>query len=526
MHSQRKISISVATLVLVALVTGATGLLPLRAQTAASYQATLTIHLDRPGATINRNLYGQFAEHLGRLIYDGLWVGENSSIPNTRGLRNDVVAALKELHVPVLRWPGGCFADEYHWRDGVGPRAQRPRRPNASWGGVDTNAFGTHEFLDLCEMLGADPYINGNVGSGSPQEMMEWIEYMTSDSDSELANLRRKNGREKPWKIPYFAVGNETWGCGGNMRPEFYADVYRRYATFIKNHSGNHIQKLAAGGYDNNYNWTEVLMSQAAKQMDGLSLHYYTLPTGKWEKKGSATQFDEAEWHSTLLRALRIDEYIQKHSAIMDKYDPQKRVGLMVDEWGTWYDAEPGRDMGALYQQNSLRDAIVAGVSLNIFNQHADRVRMANIAQMVNVLQAMILTDKEKFVLTPTYYVFRMYRVHQGATLIPVEVNTPEYKLGDASVPGLNVSASRDAEGRVHLSVVNLDANRTAEIAVSGGAFKDVSGEVLTASAMNAINTFDQPNTIRPAPFHGYKIQGSQLSVSVPAKSVVMIEIK
>jgi len=499
---------------------------PAHAQT--SLQAMLAIRLDQPRGTINRNLYGQFAEHLGRLIYEGIWVGENSPIPNTRGMRNDVLAALKQLHVPVLRWPGGCFADEYHWRDGIGPRDQRPRRPNSSWGGVDTNAFGTHEFLDLCEMLGADAYINGNVGSGSPQEMMEWIEYMTSDADSELANLRRRNGRDKPWKIPYFAVGNETWGCGGNMRPEYYADVYRRYATFIKNHSGNQIQKLAVGGYDENYNWTEVLMSQAGKQMDGLSLHYYTLPTGKWDKKGSATQFGETEWHATLARTLRMDEFIQRHSAIMDKYDPQKRVGLMVDEWGTWYDSEPGRDMGALYQQNTLRDAVAAGINLNIFNKHSDRVKMANIAQMVNVLQAMILTDKEKMVLTPTYHVFRMYSVHQGATLIPVDLSAPEYRLADGSVPSLSASASRDNQGRVHLSVVNLDPNHTAEIntTIWGGAIKMVTGEVLTAPVVNALNTFDSPNTVKPAPFNDYKLEGSQLSLRIPSKSVVVLELR
>ena len=499
-----------------------------QAQTSEPYKTTLAIRLDQPGAAINRNIYGHFAEHLGRLIYEGIWVGEGSSIPNTRGLRNDVVTALKELHVPVLRWPGGCFADEYHWRDGIGPRDKRPRRPNASWGGVDTNAFGTHEFLDLCEMLGADAYINGNVGSGSPQEMMEWIEYMTSAADSDLSNLRRRNGREKPWKIPYFAVGNETWGCGGNMRPEYYADVYRQYATFIKNHSGNQIQKLASGGYDENYNWTEVLMSQAAKQMDGLSLHYYTLPTGNWEKKGSATEFGEKEWHTTLLRTLRIDGYIQKHIAIMDKYDPQKRVGLMVDEWGTWYDKDPGRDMGALYQQNSLRDAIVAAVNFNIFHKHADRVRMTNIAQMVNVLQSMILTDKEKMVLTPTYHVFRMYRVHQGATMIPIDFKAPEYKLGDASIPALSATASRDREGRLHLSVVNLDPNRSADITatLSGGTFKTATGEVLTAPAVNALNTFDLPNSVKPTPFSGYKLAGSQLSVTIPSKSVVVLELR
>ena len=499
---------------------------PVEAQN--SYQATLTIRLDQPQAVINRNIYGQFAEHLGRLIYEGLWVGEDSPIPNTRGLRNDVVAALKELRVPVLRWPGGCFADEYHWRDGIGPRDKRPRRPNASWGGVDTNAFGTHEFLDLCEMLGADAYINGNVGSGSPQEMMEWIEYMTSDADSDLANLRRKNGRDKPWKIPYFAVGNETWGCGGNMRPEYYADVYRQYATFIKNHSGNKIQKLAVGGYDENYNWTEVLMAQAAKHMDGLSLHYYTLPTGNWSKKGSATEFGENEWHATLVRTLRMDEYIRKHSAIMDKYDPRKRVALIVGEWGAWHDPEPGSRPGFLYQQNTLRDALVAAINLNIFNKHADRVRMANIAQMVNVLQAMVLTAKEKMLLTPTYHVFRMYRVHQGATMIPVELNAPEYKLNDALVPSLHASASRDAAGKIHVSVVNLDPNRSSEIsvAVSGGAVRSVTAEVLTASAMNAMNTFEAPNTLKAVPFTGYKLAGSQLTLNIPSKSVVVFELK
>jgi alpha-L-arabinofuranosidase len=496
------------------------------AQTAEPLKATLAVHADRPGPIINRNIYGQFAEHLGRLIYEGLWVGEGSAIPNTRGLRNDVVGALKELHVPLLRWPGGCFADEYHWRDGIGPRDKRPRRPNASWGGVDTNAFGTHEFMDLAEMLGADAYINGNVGSGTPQEMMEWIEYMTSDSDSALANLRRQNGREKPWKVPYFAVGNETWGCGGNMRPEYYADLYRQYATFIKNHSGNRIQKLASGGYDENYNWTEVLMREAAKQMDGLSLHYYTLPTGDWQKKGSATQFGEKEWHATLVRTLRIEGFIEKHSAIMDKYDPQKKVGLMVDEWGTWYDEEPGK--GGLYQQNTLRDAIVAGLNLNIFHRHADRVKMTNIAQMVNVLQAMVLTDKEKMLLTPTYHVFRMYRVHQGATLIPVELSAPEYKLEQAAVPSLSASASRDGEGRLHLSVVNLDPNRAAEVTTTftGSAIKSVDGEVLTAATVNALNTFESPNTVKPARFGGHKLQGSQLTLSIPPKSVVVLELK
>jgi alpha-N-arabinofuranosidase len=498
-------------------------------QDGQAFRAELTIRADQPKGTINRNIYGNFAEHLGRDIYDGIWVGEDSSIPNTRGIRNDVIAALKNLNIPVLRWPGGCFADEYHWRDGVGARSTRPRRINTWWGNViETNAFGTHEFMDLCDLIGAEPYVGGNVASGTPQEMMDWIEYMTSDSDSTLANLRRQNGREKPWKVPYFAVGNENWGCGGNMRPEYYADVYRRFATFVKSYSGNRVQRIASGHSDANYGWTEILMSQAAKQMEGLSLHHYTLPTGKWSKKGSATQFGEDEWHSTLFRTLRIDEFIQQHSAVMDKYDPQKRIGLMVDEWGTWYDPEPGTDLGALYQQNSIRDALVAGINLNIFHKHSDRVQMANIAQTVNVLQAVILTDKEKMLLTPTYHVFEMYKVHQGATLIPVELAAPEYQLGQASIPALHASASRDKAGKLHLSIVNLDPNRAAQVStrITGASGKSITGRILTAPAMNTVNTFDKPDVVRPAPFTGIKVQGDQITLSLPSKSVVVLEMK
>jgi alpha-N-arabinofuranosidase len=499
------------------------------AQNAAPFKVEMIIHADQPQGRINRNLYGQFAEHLGRGIYEGIWVGENSRIPNTRGIRNDVVEALKKLSIPILRWPGGCFADEYHWRDGIGPRDKRPQRVNASWGGVtETNAFGTHEFMDLCEMIGSDAYIGGNLGSGTPQEMMEWIEYMTSDSHSALANLRRLNGREKPWKVAYFAVGNENWGCGGNMRAEYYADVFRRYSSFIKDYSGNRVQKIASGGPEADYNWTQVLMSQAGRQMQGLSLHFYTLPTGDWDHKGSATQFNEDEWHKTMARTLRMDELIRKHSAIMDQYDPQKRVGLIVDEWGTWYDPEPGKDMGTLYQQNSLRDALVAGINLNIFNHHSDRVQMANIAQMVNVLQAMILTDKEKIVLTPTYHVFEMYKIHQEATLIPVETAAPEYRSGQSSVPSLHASASRDTAGRLHLSIVNLNPTRPAQVSmkINGTTVRAITGRVLTAPTINTTNTFDQPDAIKPVSFTSFKIQDAQIALSLPSKSVIVLELK
>ena len=400
-------------------------------QLAAQPVAQLTVRVNQPGPTVNRHIYGHFAEHLGRCIYEGIWVGEDSSIPNTRGIRNDVVSALKELKIPVLRWPGGCFADEYHWKDGIGPRAQRPKMINTHWGGVvENNHFGTHEFLDLCEQIGAEPYVCGNVGSGTVQEMMEWVEYMTSDADSPLANLRRRNGRDEPWRVRFFGVGNESWGCGGSMRPEYYADLFRRYNTFVKNYPGNRVFRIACGANSADYNWTEVLMSQVGRRMDGLSLHYYTVATGDWRRKGSSTQFDESQWHSTLRRTLTMDELITKHSEIMDRHDPEKRIGLIVDEWGTWYDVEPGTNPGFLYQQNTLRDALAAALNFHIFHRHADRVMMANIAQTVNVLQAMILTDGEKILRTPTYHVFEMFKVHQGGASLPVELQTPEYAQG------------------------------------------------------------------------------------------------
>jgi alpha-L-arabinofuranosidase len=490
--------------------------------------AQLTVHADQPGATINRNIYGQFAEHLGGCIYGGIWVGRNSNIPSTRGIRNDVVAALKHLAVPVLRWPGGCFADEYHWRDGIGPPDQRPRRINTHWGGViETNQFGTAEFMDFCQQIGAEPYITGNLGSAAPQEMMDWVEYITSDSDSTLADLRRRNGRDKPWKLPYFGVGNESWGCGGDMRPEFYSDNFRRYRTFLKNFSGNHITAIACGANGADYHWTDVLMQMVGRRMNGLSLHWYSIPTGKWDRKGSATDFGRDQWFSTLDQTLRMEELIEKHSAIMDKDDPEKHIGLVVDEWGTWYDPQPGENPGFLRQQNTLRDAVAAAINLNIFNRHCDRVVMANIAQMVNVLQAMILTDGGKMILTPTYHVFEMYKVHQDAALIPTEVSAPPYTLDGKSIPSLSVSASRDSAGRIHISIVNLDPDHPADVSTTlkGLAARKVTGRILTADAIDAHNTFDHPSAVQPADFSGFDLEPAGLLLHLPAKSVVVLEI-
>jgi alpha-N-arabinofuranosidase len=511
-----------------------------QASTAAVVRASAVLRADQPGPIVNKNVYGHFAEHLGRGIYEGIWVGPESTIPNTRGIRNDVVAALRELHVPVLRWPGGCFADEYHWKDGIGPREKRPSMINTHWGGVvEDNSFGTHEFMDLVEQLGTDAYITGNVGSGTAREMMEWVEYLTSDAVSPMANLRRQNGRDEPWHVPYFGIANEPWGCGGSMRAEYYADEYRKYNTFVKNYDrARPIYRIAAGANAEDYRWTEVLMSVAGRRMDGLSLHYYTLPTGDWGKKGSATQFGEAQWFSTLKRTLRMDELIARHDAVMDEAEAKwgdaggrggKTVGLVVDEWGTWYDVEPGTEPGFLYQQNTLRDALVAALNFHVFHRHADRVTMANIAQTVNVLQAMILTSREKMLRTPTYWVFEMFKVHQGGTFLPVELQSPDYVLGQERIPMVSASATRAADGSAtHLSLANASPAQdvTLTLRLTGLTAKSVAGRVLTAAAMNAHNTFEAPNAVQPKAFDGATLKGDTLDVRLPAKSVAVFTLK
>ncbi len=493
---------------------------------AASGPARLVIRAGAGQEKISRHIYGHFAEHLGRCIYEGIWVGQESPIPNTRGIRNDVVAALKEIGIPVLRWPGGCFADEYHWKDGIGPRAGRPSMVNTHWGGVvENNHFGTHEFLDLCGQLGCEPYICGNVGSGTVREMQEWVEYVTFDGQSPMANLRRENGQDQPWKLTYFGVGNENWGCGGHMTPEYYADQYRRYATYVRNFGGNRISKIACGPSGGDYRWTEVLMQQAGRQMWGLALHYYC---GSGRSSRSATRFDETDWFHQLRSALRIEELIAKHAELMDRYDPQKRVALVVDEWGAWHAVEPGTNPGFLYQQNSLRDALVAGVTLNIFNQHCNRVKMANIAQTINVLQAMILTRGAEMIRTPTHYVFAMYRPHHDATLLPTELDAGDYRLGAEAIPAISASASRDAQGRIHITLCHLNPSLPATVAarLEGARVSRVRGQVLTAPSITSHNTFEQPDAVRPAAFDGVHLAGDSLEIVLPPKSVVALELE
>ncbi|WP_407271194.1 alpha-N-arabinofuranosidase [Radiobacillus sp. PE A8.2] len=489
----------------------------------------IVINTDIKKGTINKNIYGHFAEHLGRCIYEGLWVGEDSSIPNTNGIRNDVLEALRQINIPVLRWPGGCFADEYHWKDGIGPREDRKRMINTHWGGVvENNHFGTHEFMMLCDMLGADPYICGNVGSGTVQEMSEWVEYMTFDGESPMANWRQENGREKPWQLKYFGVGNENWGCGGSMRAEYYADLYRRYQTYARNYGDNKLYKIAGGANSFDYNWTEVLMREAGRMMDGLSVHYYTIPGENWSEKGSATNFSEDEWTKTMQKTLRTEELIQKHSTIMDKYDPDKRVGLIVDEWGTWFDVEPGTNPGFLYQQNTIRDALVAGVSLNIFNNHSDRVQMANIAQTVNVLQAMVLTEGEKMLVTPTYHVFDMYKVHQDAALLSIE--TTFQKDDISNLKNVNVSASKNDKDQTNVTLCNMKHDSATNVSVElrglTNGSPSIKGTILTSENKGDHNTFDHPDTVKPVNFEDVKVENNRLTVTLPPMSVVLLTVE
>ena len=494
----------------------------------AAEPVKIDIQADKPGPVIARQIYGQFAEHLGSGIYGGLWVGTDSKTPNVRGWRTDVVNALKAIKVPVLRWPGGCFADEYHWRDGIGPREKRPVKVNTHWGGVpETNEFGTHEFMTFAELIGTKVYISGNVGSGSPQEMADWMEYMTSNTVSTLANERRKNGRDQPWEVHYFGIGNETWGCGGNMRPEYYADLFRQYATYVKAPRGHRPKIVASGGHDEGTRWVEVLTTMVQRDMDAISHHYYTTPTGVWAKKGNSLGFPESEWISTLANTLKIDQFISSNEAILEKNDPQNKVAFYVDEWGTWYAPEPGREPGFLWQQNSLRDALVAALNFHVFHAHAKRVQMANIAQMVNVLQAMILTDGPRMTLTPTYHAFQMYIPFQGATFLPTEIQAPKYALDNVSVPSVSVTAARDTAGKLQVGLVNLDPKREATVTLgtSGAEAKSAAGRVLTAKAMDAHNTFDAPEAVKPAPISA-KRSGGKLVVKLPPKSVAVLELR
>lgn len=507
---------------------------------------TIVVNADQGEHIISEHIYGHFAEHLGRGIYGGIWVGPDSEIPNREGYRTDVLTALQELEIPNIRWPGGCFADEYDWRDGIGPRSERPKTVNTHWGMViEDNSFGTHEFLRLVELLDTEAYISANVGSGTPAQMQDWVEYMTFAGDSDLANLRRENGREEPWEIKFFGIGNESWGCGGNMTDDYYSDLYRQFQTYVKDYSGNEIFKIASGWSNDRYEWTETLMSEAGSMMDGISLHYYTIAGPSWGNKGSSTNFGNELYYEGLKAALQLDEYITNHSSRMDKYDPNQRIALAVDEWGIWTDPLEGTNPGFLEQQNSMRDALIASISLDIMNSHADRVRIANIAQTVNVLQAMIRTEGPDMFLTPTYHVFHMYKVHKNATLLPIHIETGRYELeGDESdVPGFNVrnnepgipmisaTASRDEEGIIHFTISNLhpSESQNATIDIRGedtGGIVSGSGRLLTADSVNAVNTIENPDNVEPVDFNDVQLEDGILTLDIPAHSIVVFSVE
>ena len=498
-------------------------------------------------AKINKEIYGHFSEHLGRCIYEGLYVGEDSEIPNVNGMRTDVVKALKQIRIPVLRWPGGCFADEYHWKDGIGPKEGRKKMINTHWGGVvEDNSFGTHEFMELCRQLGCETYVNGNVGSGSVQEMSEWIEYMTFKGVSPMADLRAKNGHPEPWKVDFFGVGNENWGCGGNMTPEFYANEYRRYQTYVRQYNASFddipsientemIRRIACGANVDDTEWTEGVLKTLFRHCeparhgnaDGLSLHYYVHPEG-WKIKGSATEFDEKAFYKTLSKAQHMDELIRMHSAIMDHYDPEKKIGMIVDEWGTWYTVEPGTNPGFLYQQNTMRDALVAAMTLHIFNQHADRVKMACLAQMVNVLQSVILTDGPRMVKTPTWHAFDLLQVHQDADLVESWIETKQIGAEETDmVPNLTQTASVDADGQLQLTLANLSMNepQIIEAEITGFDFDEVQARILTQEA-HAMNTFEEPGTVASVPFEGIQKTEGGLTFMLPPCSIVRVTCK
>jgi alpha-N-arabinofuranosidase len=493
-------------------------------------QNAVSVNLNDGKHTISKHIYGHFSEHLGRCIYDGFYVGENSKIPNINGVRKDVVDALKKLKIPNLRWPGGCFADTYHWREGVGPKNQRPSMLNIWWGNTkEDNSFGTNEFLNMCELLECEPYLSGNVGSGTPQELADWVKYTTHpNGSSPMTDLRQANGRSKPWKVKYWGIGNEAWGCGGNMTAEYYANVYRQFTTFMTNwNNSDGLFRIASGASDNDYHWTETLMKNIPhKMLDAVAVHHYSVID--WGNKGPSTTFDEEIYFKTMKQALMMEELVTKHGEIMDKYDPQKKVAMFVDEWGGWYEVEPGTNGAFLYQQNTLRDAMIAGATLNTFNNHCERVKMANLAQAINVLQAVILTKDAQMILTPTYHVMEMYNVHQEAMMLPIQVISEDYTFGNEKLKAVSASASKDKNGAIHISLVNIDAKqaKTIKLDLKGNTAKTISGKILTSDKIQNHNTFDNPNRVVPTAFSGTKLNGDNVELTLPPFSVVVLELR
>lgn len=506
----------------------------------------MSIAADGTGPKIDRNIFGQFAENLGTGIYGGVWVGEDSSIPNVRGMRSDVVSALKALKVPSVRWPGGCFADEYHWRDGVGPRAKRAITVNGSWGNaLEKNDFGTDEFFDFLNQIESEAYISVNMGSGSVKEAADWMAYMTADPGTTAGAERAANGHREPYRVKFLGIGNESWSCGGAYSADYYVDEMKRYARFTRNlniqqqgtdnPAGGSVagtdpmQRIAVGPGSMDTAYTEAVMKawkghDWSWSIEGLSMHNYTWMS--WPPSFSSIDFGEREYAMLIKDTLKMEDMIRVHSAVMDKYDPAKKVPLVIDEWGVWLAKLPGSRDGFLHQQNSIRDAIIASINLNMFTRHADRVRMTAIAQMVNVLQAMILTDGPRMVLTPTYHLFKMYVPFQNATRLPIDFDAGTYSFGDVRVPRIDAIAARGTDGKLWIALTNVDPSKPAEIdaQIAGIRVGAASGTVLTADRVDAINSFDKPDTVVPRPISA-RVNGGRLQVTLPPKSVTVLSV-
>ncbi len=497
-------------------------------------KSTIDIVLNERIGKIEPNLYGHFMEHLGNCIEEGCWVGTESQIAHTGGVRNDVVDALRHIEAPLIRWPGGCFADDYHWQDGIGPRENRPRRINIHWGDViETNEFGTHEFLAFCKAVGADPYFCGNLGSGSPRELRDWVEYCNFPGDSEWARQRRANGQDEPFNVRYWGVGNENWGCGGHFTPDDYATEYRRFATYLRNWGKDPLYLIGCGPNENDLDWTRRFFTKLKRDhghhppIHGYSAHYYTWNHGEY---GTATEYTEAQWYGLLAKSLRMESLVTQQRALMDAFDPDRKIGLLIDEWGTWHPATPGRNPRFLWQQNTLRDGLVAALTLDIFNRHADKVVMANIAQTINVLQSLLLTEGDRMLKTPTYHVFDLYKPHMGGQSLRILVDTPfidaDIAGKVAKLPVIAGSASIK-EHRLTLTLVNSHATEPAEVDLhlfGGNHPASAKATVLTHADIKAHNTYDAPDNIRLAEMNNI-LQNATLNLAPASVTRISLDL-
>jgi len=487
--------------------------------------ARITVRLDDSLGTISPMLYGHFAEHLGECIYGGIWVGEDSPIPNTHGIRNDTATALRRLRAPVIRWPGGCFADDYHWRDGVGPRKNRPTRLNTWWRGIEPNSFGTHEFIGLCRQTGAEPYICLNVGSGTPEEAAAWLEYCNCALPTTRAQQRAADGSPQPFGVRYWGVGNENWGCGGRFDPDDYAREYRRFACYLRGRSSSPIELVACGHTTPDWNRRFLETLGDFGMLDHLSIHrYYNC--------GHATEFTDTEYYNLFPRALQVEQDIVEAAAAIALLNRTgRKIGVAVDEWGVWH--PEARVENGLFQPNTLRDALVAAAVLDVFNRHADKVTMANIAQTVNVLQCVVQTQEEKMWLTPTYHVFTLYKQHMGKAAVRVDLDgvpTVEARRADGAavqLPVVSASASLDAaKGQCAVTLANLHLAEPLDVAITlrGGKVGKVAARILTARNVRDHNGPDAPNRVRPRRL-ALAARGSTLRATIPPHTLVAAKV-